>query len=220
MSTGREIESKLEVPLDLAVPDLAGLPEVASVDAPEDFDLEAVYLDTPDLVLAKAGITLRRRTGGQDAGWHLKLPVSADERTEVQAPLGPVDGPPPAELLAALSGHVRDAQLSPVAVLHTSRSVRRLRDAAGRVLAEVADDVVTSRAPVDGQDHLDSWREWEIELDQGDRALLAAAVNLLQTAGAATPAWSSKLARALGGRLIPADDLARVEPDSGSAGSG
>jgi hypothetical protein len=28
-----------------------------------------------------------RRTGGKDAGWHLKLPVSADERREITEPL-------------------------------------------------------------------------------------------------------------------------------------
>ena len=39
--------------------------------------LEAVYYDTPNLRLLAEGVTLRRRTGGEDAGWHLKLPVGA-----------------------------------------------------------------------------------------------------------------------------------------------
>lgn len=206
MATLREIESKLEVSLDLAVPDLEGLPGVASVDAPDGFELEAVYLDTSDLRLASEGITLRRRTGGPDAGWHLKTPVSIDERTELQAPLGPDDGHVPGELMAAVRSRVRDAQVTPVMVLRTRRSVHRLRDAAGRVLAEVADDVVTSRAPGDGKGDLDSWREWEVELVEGDRVLLAAAVKRLQAAGASTPGWSSKLARGLRGRITPEVD--------------
>ena len=36
--------------------------------------LDAVYFDTPGKDLARNRITLRRRTGGPDAGWHLKLP--------------------------------------------------------------------------------------------------------------------------------------------------
>jgi hypothetical protein len=35
--------------------------------------LEAVYYDAPDLRQLFEGVTLRRRTGGEDAGWHLKL---------------------------------------------------------------------------------------------------------------------------------------------------
>ena len=50
--------------------------------------LDAVYFDTPDHDLAAHQITLRRRTGGTDAGWHLKLPAGPDARTEVRAPLG------------------------------------------------------------------------------------------------------------------------------------
>lgn len=208
MATQREIESKLEVSVDLVLPDLAGLPGVTSVDGPEVFELEAVYVDTTDLRLAQAGMTLRRRTGGSDAGWHLKIPVSVDERTEIQAPLGPVDGQVPGELLAVVRSQVGDAQLGPVVLLHTRRSVRRLHDASGRVLAEVADDVVTSRAPGSGE-VLDQWREWEVELVEGDRALLAAVVELLKGAGATASGWSSKLARALGDRLTAAEQETR-----------
>ena len=57
-------------------------------------ELDAVYYDTEDFRLAADSLTLRRRTGGDDAGWHLKLPVSADVRDEIQAPL--TDTLPPA----------------------------------------------------------------------------------------------------------------------------
>jgi len=217
MATQREIESKLEVSVDLVLPDLAVLPGVTSVERPEAFELEAIYVDTADLRLAQAGMTLRRRTGGSDAGWHLKIPVSVDERAEIQAPLGPVDGQVPGELLAVTLAQVGDAQLGPVVLLHTRRSVCWLHDASGRVLAEVADDVVTSRAPV-SREVLDQWREWEVELFEGDRALLAAVVELLKGAGATASGWSSKLARALGDRLTAAEQRGSSEAaDSGSA---
>ena len=214
MASQREIESKFDVAAGVAVPELSGLPGVASVDPPIEHDLEAVYFDTPELTLAHARITLRRRTGGADAGWHLKLPVSADERIEVHAPLGADDEAVPGELAAAVRSRVRGASLAPVAVLHTRRTVRLLRDAGGSALAEVADDAVTSRAPGAGEVHLDSWREWEVELVAGDRGLLTAAAVLLSAAGGASSRWPSKLARALGDRLV-----ATPEPESGEPGS-
>lgn len=50
--------------------------------------LAATYFDTADLRLAAAGLTLRRRTGGDDAGWHLKVPAGTGSRSEVRLPLG------------------------------------------------------------------------------------------------------------------------------------
>jgi hypothetical protein len=47
-----------------------------------------MYFDTADLRLAEAGATLRRRVGGLDDGWHLKLAVTPGVRTELQRPLG------------------------------------------------------------------------------------------------------------------------------------
>ncbi|NMR19339.1 CYTH and CHAD domain-containing protein [Cellulomonas fimi] len=219
MATHREIETKLEAPAAAVLPDLTGLPGVASVDEPEEIELEAVYLDTPDLRLTRAGLSLRRRTGGPDAGWHVKLPAAGDERTELQAPLGDDDGAPPPALAAAIRARVRGAALEPVAVLRTRRTVHRLRDAEGQVLAEVADDRVTSRAPGERDVVVDAWREWEVELVDGDRPLLRAALARLEAADGTTAAWSSKLRRALRDRLAAdgPDDAAR--PASGSAGA-
>jgi len=228
MSSHREIEIKLEVAPDVAVPELSDLPGVATVESLAAFDLEAAYLDTADLRLLAARITLRRRTGGADAGWHLKLPVAADERIELRVPLDPAEGAVPgevaadlpAELMAATRARVRELPLAPVAVLHTRRTVRNLRGAGGQILAEMADDVVTSRAPGDGEVYLDSWREWEVELVDGDRGLLTAARERLQAAGGVTPATSSKLARALRPRLVIATGGApSATGDTGSAGA-
>ena len=70
------------------MPRLDDLPRVASTSGPDEEQLEAEYYDTDDLRLIRAGITLRRRRGGDDAGWHLKLPVGAATRREIQVPLG------------------------------------------------------------------------------------------------------------------------------------
>ena len=42
---------------------------------PEEQTLDAVYHDTEDPRLAQIEVTLRRRSGGHDAGWHLTLPA-------------------------------------------------------------------------------------------------------------------------------------------------
>ena len=70
-----ETEAKYEADPDTVLPPLGDLPQVARTAGPPRQVLDAVYYDTTDLRLLRAGITLRRRTGGEDAGWHLKLPV-------------------------------------------------------------------------------------------------------------------------------------------------
>ena len=85
---GIEIESKFDVDELAPLPRLNDLPGVQVIAEPMTFDLEAVYFDTNDLVLSAEHITLRRRTGGDDAGWHLKLPDAAGRRREIHAPLG------------------------------------------------------------------------------------------------------------------------------------
>src|SRR5947209_11252656 len=91
----------------LAAEMFAGLPGVAAVLGPDHVALRATYYDTDDLRLYAHGITLRRRTGGDDAGWHAKLPVGPEHRRELHVPLAAsVEGVPSAltGLLAALTG--------------------------------------------------------------------------------------------------------------------
>jgi inorganic triphosphatase YgiF len=93
---------------------------------PVEHRLEAEYFDTQDLRLASAQVTLRRRTGGEDAGWHLKLPSATDERTEFHEPLGKVEEGVPEPLLKLVRVHTREQALGPVARLKTRRVVHRL----------------------------------------------------------------------------------------------
>jgi CHAD domain-containing protein len=216
-STVREVERKYDVGPAFRLPDLARLPGVRAVSAPHEQELAATYFDTADLRLAARSVTLRRRTGGEDAGWHLKLPVAEGVRDEVRLPLGRAVRTPPRELRDRVAAHVRGAALVPVTALATRRVVYRLLGEDGAVLAEVADDTVTATALLGSGDgaggegaSVSAWREVEVELVGGDEALLAAAGTLLRKGGAAPSGSGSKLRRALADRLperAPAPDL-------------
>ena len=142
---------------------------------------------------------MRRRTGGPDEGWHLKLPVAGDTRRELHEPLGSAAGA--AEVPLRLSSQVADLiagqPLHPVAIISTERTVRRLFDDADVLLAEVADDQVTATRLNPDQTPL-VWREIEVEAgDAGTPEFLAAAGGLLRGAGARVARSASKLARVL-----------------------
>ncbi|QCB98940.1 CYTH domain-containing protein [Arthrobacter sp. PAMC25564] len=72
-----EVERKYDAAASDPLPPLQSLPGVDHIGPPEQQDLDAVYFDTAELALAARRITLRRRAGGSDAGWHLKLPLAA-----------------------------------------------------------------------------------------------------------------------------------------------
>ena len=199
-----EIETKYDVSEDASLPPLHELPGVASMAQPVELDLEAVYYDTAELDLAANKVILRRRTGGEDDGWHVKFPKSSGERLEVHHPLGRSVRNVPIAVVRTVRVHVRDQDLAPVVTLSTKRVVHRLLDKDGEVLAELADDRVTATA-ADGEPQ--SWREWEVELVGGDKSILVAADELLRSAGAEPAAGPSKLARALGDRVPATDEL-------------
>jgi CHAD domain-containing protein len=201
-----EIERKFDVGETFVLPDLSAVPGVASVAEPVEHVLEAVYHDTTDLRLARAKVTLRRRTGGTDAGWHVKLPATAGARRELHSPLGRVTKGVPKAVLAPLLGIVRNAPVVQVATLRTRRVVTDLCAEDGRVLAEVADDHVTGTALPAGPGEaavVSAWREVEVELVDGDDELLAAVGAALAAGDARPSASASKLARVLGDRLAP-----------------
>lgn len=191
--TKREIERKYESD-DSGLPDLTGVAGVANVVDKGTADLDATYHDTSDLRLASAKVTLRRRSGGSDAGWHLKLPVAPGVRDEIHAPLSDTL---PDELAALTRSRVREGRLVPVIRLRTTRDVQHLVDADGALLAEVSVDRVRADR-LFGGDGKAQWTEIEVELaDGGDPAFLDKVEKRLGKAGVRPSKSASKLARAL-----------------------
>jgi len=206
-TTYRETERKYEASDHTELPSWVGIFGDLRARG-EEQTLNATYLDTADLRMAGAGITLRHRIGDDVAGWHLKLPVSKFARDEIRLPdqHGPVPdatpGPPPAEFADLLRAFTAEADIVPVATMLTHRTLLRWVDDSGRELLTVTDDRVTARTLPDGADR--SWREFEVELGaDADPDLLDRADALLRGAGVRRSKSSSKLARALGPRLPP-----------------
>ncbi|TRW88246.1 CYTH and CHAD domain-containing protein [Mycolicibacterium sp. 018/SC-01/001] len=206
-----ETERKFDVDDATVSPSFEGLAAVSRSERSPSQSLDAVYYDTSAHDLARHRITLRRRIGGTDAGWHLKLPAGQDSRTEVRVPLE--DGAPahpqvPDELRDVVLAIVRGRGLAPVARISTVRDVTMLYGPDGSAVAEFCDDHVTAGA-VGGDEQY--WREWELELVEGaDRALFKPLTRRLLDAGARPAGHGSKLARVL---ETPADDGPEVPDD-------
>ena len=202
-TTGKhlETEQKYDAAADFILPDLSGLEGRTKASGRQRFYLSATYFDTEDLDLIKNRVTLRRRVGGPDEGWHLKLPVRKDTRQEVRLPLSEGDtGAVPAKLAAQVEDIIAGRRLHPIAILDTERTVVTLSDKAGHPLAEVADDLVTAtRLDEPGAEPV-TWREIEVEAAEGAEVggLLEAAGQALREAGARRSASASKLGRLLG----------------------
>jgi CHAD domain-containing protein len=198
--TQLEKERKFDGATGADLPALDGLSGVADVSTGAPEDLDAVYYDTDDLRLLSHGVTLRRRTGGHDSGWHLKLPAGPDTRTELQLPLrAGRPGRVPRELALRTRVWTRGAELAPVAHLHTLRHRTLLLDGSRRTLVEVARDAVSATGLRNAHGPaLSTWTEVEAELVGGRTALLDAVEQRLTLAGLRRSASPSKLARALG----------------------
>jgi CHAD domain-containing protein len=178
-----EREVKLTSKREIALEELGGTPL-------ETRFFTSTYHDTPDLLLARCGITLRRRLEHGKNTWQLKLPVDAG-RTEVEA-LGPPSGPP-AELSDLLAAVTRRHELGPVATLQTRRSGVRFESGGGA--AEIVFDAV---AVMKGQRMASSFTEIEVELIDGSAKVLHDGEKRLRRLGAKPGDGRNKLARALG----------------------
>jgi CHAD domain-containing protein len=212
-----EIERKYEVPLDFTV-DARLAAAGATIGEPSTYELVAVYYDTADLRLAADRVALRRRTGGHDAGWHVKRygagSGGGEDRDEVQLPAGRTTAIP-ATVSAEVRAVSRGGTLRPTVRMTTTRTEWPLVGADGAVLALVADDEVATELvadPAAGQ----RWRELEVELVAGDRELLRTVDKKLRKAGATRSPDPAKIARALDGRW-PAGEPVAGPPGSAAA---
>ncbi len=211
----REVERKLRVPSDFVVPDLVSEGIVASITPVASFDMAAVYHDTPSLSLFRWRATLRRREGGTDAGWHLKLPVAgapSTSRDEIRLPLlaGTV-GSVPAALVDIVSPLIRGERLIPQVTVRTNRTPQVLHAGDGAPFLELVDDSVVV---LDAQDQvMTTFREIEVELLDHEHPLAEA---LLETViarlihGGATVESTSKAASALGATATEPPDVPSI----------
>ena len=192
--THLEIERKYDVGGSVPVPDLAAVPGVATAVEFPPVELRADYFDTGGGTLGERKITLRRRLGGPDEGWHIKS-TAIGGRMETHFPLGGQEANVPEAVLDVVRVHTRADPLRPVARVRTQRTVVRLLSGVGALLAEFCDDEVRARA-VGGAEL--AWREWEVELGPAGTAdLLDGVEAVLLKAGAAPSTHVSKLRRVL-----------------------
>lgn len=213
-----EREVKLGAGPAFHLPDLSGVVDGVAVTPPEAVRMETVYYDTPDLRLARWGVSLRYRAG---EGWTLKLPPAASrdtpgqllERDELTFQGG--SKKPPEAAVDIVRAYVRKSELVPVARLSTIRRRVRLVDATGARVAEVVDDEVSVR---DGRRVAARFREIEVEVSSlnGANGIVDPLVTRLRGAGAGAPDPTPKHVRALGPRAMEAPEVAPqpVQPDS------
>jgi CHAD domain-containing protein len=204
----KEQEDKFDVEADWVLPPVADLVPDGGRLEQEVRKLHNTYFDTPGAGLRIFGITLRRRVGGSETGWQLKVP-SGTARTELKS--GARSKTLPTALAEGVSGLTAGESLDPVASIVTTRTAYQLLNGDGELVMEIADDQVES-GPPDGESMLHSWRELEVELGPaGKKKDLKQAGQLLRDAGATPSIARTKLDRALG-PLAPDGQATTVEP--------
>jgi CHAD domain-containing protein len=208
----REREAKLVVPDGFRLPELGG-PEDGFLAEPQAARrYTTTYWDTPDLLLARWGASLRHRSG---EGWTVKLPPDAAEAAGVlereERTFQSAARRPPAEAAALVRAYVRGGSLGPVAKLRAVRRPVALRNAAGDQLAELVDDEVQI---LDGARVAGRFRELEVELgeaaqpDTMDKIL----ARLLEAGASQAVGQPGKYRRALGEReLAPELELTDLD---------
>ncbi len=196
-----EVERKYDVDGDTPLPAWDAIPGVDAVTEGEPRALDARYFDTAEGDLARAGVALRRRTGGPDEGWHVKGPRNRDGRLELGWPLGEGDDELPSAV-AEIVAQWTTRPVFPLARIENARTAYLLTGPGG-VVAEFVDDHVRGTDLRRGGQR--EWREWEMELgpaapadDAGRDAFFRAVEQAVVAAGGRESLSGSKLGRALG----------------------
>lgn len=206
-----EREIKLFAPDGFSLPSMAGVATGLRDGPAKRFDLDAVYFDTRDLALARAGVTLRHRTGEPGPPWTLKLPSgrTGSERTRTELRFDGAGDAIPAEIPDLLQGYLRSRELKPVARSNTDRLRVPLLDEHGVQAASVVDDRVTA---LDGGRRTVTFHEVKFGLAEHARhagRLQKAVVRKLLDAGCTAEPAQPKLMRAVGAAIrAPADLVA------------
>lgn len=213
--THREVEVKMRVASDFdCTPYLHDLPGTILI-GPHTVQLSATYYDTAKLTLLRWGITLRRREGGSDSGWHLKIPVTDDQdgaREELHLPL--TEGAPgevPPEFIAMVAPLLRNKHIEYLADVNTTRTTYTLADKRAESLVEVADDHVIVEV---NKTEINVFHEIEVEIlhdSQRSRKVLSKIQERILETGA-IPMNLSKLASALGPAASEPPDVPDLGP--------
>jgi CHAD domain-containing protein len=203
-----EREAKLQAPDTFRIAALDGVADDLTVEPERRQRMLATYFDTAELTLARAGITLRHRSGESGEPWTLKLAgtTSGSELVRREITFHGSPARVPAAAADLVRAHVRGRPLVPVARLRTVRTIRELRDERG-VAVEIADDRVTAYSRFR---RIATFREIEVELKTDDESrgdLVDAVVEVLVAHGAVRGEPLSKLARALGPAAQSAPDV-------------
>jgi CHAD domain-containing protein len=221
MAVEREI--KLAASPHFTLPDLTEAVPEAVVTAIPSRRLRAAYWDTPDLRLARSGVSLRYRVEeGEDSSggrWTLKLPGGSRSSTLTRRELDfeGASGSVPAAAARLVRAFVRSSTLSRVARLDSQRTRLEVADAEGRPLAEIDDDVVSV---MDGRRVLARFREVEVELaPQAPQWVAEEVAKRLRQAGAEDPVPLPKVVRALGPQAQAPPD-GHLEPPGEGAPAG
>jgi CHAD domain-containing protein len=205
-----ERETKLPAPAGFRMPDLSGDGLVAAPATERRY--ATVYMDTPDLDIARWGCSLRHREG---EGWTVKLPSRIEGEILVRGE-HVFDGAstprtPPEAAVDLVRAYARDRPLAPSVRLRTIRRSVVVSDELGRPVAEVTDDEVSV---MDGRRVASRFRELEAELAAGaPEEILHELVERLREAGAGPVDNVSKLRRALGPRAERPPELVVPEID-------
>jgi CHAD domain-containing protein len=199
MATGLDdTDSRYDAP-HLGADLFADLPGVTGVLGPDHRSLDTTYYDTPDLRLARAGVTLRRRADGEDAGWHATLPGGSDH-SALHVPAARAGDGVPTELAELVRAYTGDRPLGECAHVVTERDAWRLVGDGENVLAEVADDSVRSQALGDADEPVRTWHEVDVVLAAGGPDLLTGVTERLSGIGVTPSHKAGALDRALGDR--------------------
>lgn len=232
--TEPEIDRHLEQEIKLAVTPEFSLPSLADpsaglvVDAEVAVELDAIYFDTDDLRITRAGGSLRYR---EPEGWTVKLPASPLDdalpgmltRVERHIPGPKPEGPdavPPDAALDLVRSRTRGAAVTVVAMVRTTRAIVGLRDETGTVIGEVVDDRFAGRR-LGRNTFEEQFREVEVELTNSATPEHRRAILMhLREAGAGVADPTPKIVRALGAAARAPADVAIPLVDPGGDASG
>ncbi|HLZ76306.1 CHAD domain-containing protein [Phenylobacterium sp.] len=203
MSPDREIELKFACgPEDLAAV-LAAAPKASLAGDDETRELISVYFDTPDLVLQKAGASLRVREHKGKRIQTLKRGQGL-VREEHEAPIEGLAPDPALEPLPELLP--QGASLKPAFNVRVSRRQRTFRYQGAEI------ELALDQGEVSGGDQRRPICEVELELKSGPPAALFALARELSAAAPLYLAFDSKASR---GQALVAGDAAPSAQKSG-----